>query len=258
MQHRRTKPFLVDNIQLGCEFRSQFIDGLRQLIQSGKLKLEGAWSDLLDADQREEWLDDVKSTAWNVFVEGPPGGRSDPRQVLKYLARYLTGGPIADSRLISHTNDQITFWARPKNTPAGQGKGSRKAPEPFTLKCIEFVRRWAMHILPKKFTKTRRYGGFSGSQCAKYLERCVQLLKLKPEELTPSPTVDSTTEKITPKCSRCECHLTLLSHTVRPSWRDVFKQIYRDTSIYSPMWHAGIVRHKSTARPPPSQTAAGV
>ena len=32
-------------------------------------------------------------------------------QVLKYLARYLTGGPISDGRLIDHQDGKVTFWA---------------------------------------------------------------------------------------------------------------------------------------------------
>ncbi len=31
---------------------------------------------------------------------------------MKHLARYLTGGPISDRRLIEHQDGQITFWAR--------------------------------------------------------------------------------------------------------------------------------------------------
>ena len=39
-QPRRRKPFLVDNEKLGREFRKHYINGLRRLVQKGKLRLE--------------------------------------------------------------------------------------------------------------------------------------------------------------------------------------------------------------------------
>ena len=82
-----------------------------------------------------------------MFIEGPPHGTSKPTHVLKYLARYMSGGPIADRRLISYRNGQVTFWARTKD------KANKS--EPFSLRGEEFVRRWSMHILPKGYTRSR-------------------------------------------------------------------------------------------------------
>jgi hypothetical protein len=207
------------------------------LFQRGELKLEGAWSDLLDPAEAEAWIKGLEAIDWNVFVEGPPNGQSDPKHVLMYLARYLTGGPIADSRLISHEGDKVTFWARPKTDQPDRRKGTRKSPEPFKLECVELVRRWTMHILPKGFTKTRRYGGFSGANCAAYLERCRQLLNFQPPEAPSAPTVVSPKEPVSLKCLRCQCDLTLIQATPRPSWRDVFDKYYTIPGSYSPMWH---------------------
>ena len=85
---------------------------------------------------------------------GKPVEDATPEHVLKYLARYLTGGPISDRRLISHENDEVTFWARTGTTTGGDHRR-----EPLTLPRPEFVRRWSLHILPKNYTKTRRFGG---------------------------------------------------------------------------------------------------
>ena len=61
--------------------------------------------------------------------------------MLKYLARYMTGGPISDRRIIRDENDRVTFWARSKDKAAGNPS------RPFPLPGKEFVRRWSMHIL---------------------------------------------------------------------------------------------------------------
>ena len=36
--------------------------------------------------------------------------------VVKYLASYLTGGPISERRLISSDENEVVFWARPKRS----------------------------------------------------------------------------------------------------------------------------------------------
>jgi hypothetical protein len=252
-QTRRKKPYLVDNRVLGKCFREKFINGLRRLFERGELKLDGPWSDLLDPKEAHEWIDGIESQDWNVFIEGPPDGKSDPKQVLKYLARYMTGGPIADSRLISQENDHVTFWARPKTNRPGQAKGSRKQPEPFTLKCTEFVRRWTMHILPKGFTRTRCYGGYSGARREAYLQLCTKLLQTQPEpfELTAAKTLPEAEVKFEPQpltCPKCECELNCLSSTARPSWRVVFERIYREKNLYNPMWHGWCYQRRPTPR----------
>lgn len=216
------------------------------MFQRGELKLEGVWADLLHPDQRDDWISGLETIDWNVFVEGPPDGKSDPKQVLMYLARYMTGGPISDARLISHQNDEVTFWARSKDKRAGNPS------EPFTLKCVEFVRRWAMHILPKAFTKTRRYGGFSGAKCKDYLQHCRELLSIVPE--APEPVAAQLgSESNDLKCPKCQCELELVKSTTRPSWRKVFERLYRDPEAYSPMWHVDCF----TTRPPPFPFALG-
>ncbi len=134
-QRNRQKPYLVDNVLLGRRFREKFADGFRRLVRGGKLRLEGDWAKLLHPKELEVWLTEVTQSAWNVFIEGPPNGKSDPACVLKYLARYMTGGPISDRRIIRDENNRVSFWARSKN----KAQGNR--PREFGLPGKEFVRR---------------------------------------------------------------------------------------------------------------------
>ena len=100
-----------------------------------------------------------------TYIEPPPGEDSSPEHVLKYLARYLTGGPISDRRLVSHDlvshdlvshdNGKVTFTARAGRTVGGDADDIEKLAVPG----VEFVRRWCLHILPSGSMKTRRYGG---------------------------------------------------------------------------------------------------
>jgi len=53
---------------------------------------------------------------------------------IKYLARYMTGGPISDWRLIKERGGRIYSWARSDDKSRCQ--------EIVSLPVLEFVRRW--------------------------------------------------------------------------------------------------------------------
>lgn len=205
------------------------------------------------------------TTDWNVFIEGPPHGKSQPAEVLKYLARYMTGGPISDRRLISDEDGVIQFWARSKD------KASGRKSEPYALPGAEFVRRWTMHIVPKGFTVSRSYGGYHNTKRAAYLEGCRQLLgiqedtpasqEIRPNDRSTSQDAhlaDATlsndvsiggtsvrqevppeaAESSNPKCPHCQIAMQCIRQQSRPSWKQVFERgIYAERSLYSPMFH---------------------
>ena len=254
-QRHRKKPYLTDNQELGRLFRKKFVNGLRGLIRSGKLKLQDDWSKLHDRQELKAWLAEITGSDWNVFIEGPPHGQSHPEQVLKYLARYLTGGPISDGRIISDNDNRVTFWARSKN----KSKGNR--PRPFRLLGREFVRRWAMHILPQGYTRSRQFGGYHGRKRTAYLERCRDALTpqlalpttaaQKENTSTPTdpqandtPLVEAAVTELPRKkpsslsCPRCQTPMHCVEHRPRPSWKIIFeRRIYEDNRLYSPMHH---------------------
>jgi hypothetical protein len=215
---RRRKSHLVDNHALGRRFRDRFVAGLNRLHRRGKLKL-GPLSLVRDYDDFVTWTDSVADQDWVVYIQPPLRDHSDPEHVLKYLARYLTGGPISDRRLISHENDQVKFWARSKDKKSGNPS------RPFPLSGREFVRRWAIHILPKGFTKSRHYGGFSGRLRTGYLSRCRELLKLPDvEPAQRRDAADETPPPTPPTCPHCEAALECTLSQRRPSWRDIFRE----------------------------------
>jgi len=100
--------------------------------------LEEQSTQVLDEGQWERFLEPLRSQDWAVYLQPPPSTHASAENLLKYLARYVTGGPISDGRLISHENGQVTFWARDKSKT-----GNRV---PVRLSGAEFVRRWSLHI----------------------------------------------------------------------------------------------------------------
>ena len=210
--HEPPKPFLVDNKRLGWRFRDTFIAGVERLQKAGKLKV-------LDLLELKKILVILKLSDWVVFIEGPPTPNSKAEHVLKYLARYITGGPIANSRLIANQAGEVSFWARSMDKSK---KGDRVK---VSYSGVEFVRRWSLHILPKGFTRSRFYGGWSNTRRKVYIRTCDELspAPTRSGELTTNPrAIDEDQPSTAQKCPKCESELTIESTTDRPSWRELF------------------------------------
>jgi hypothetical protein len=204
--------YLVDADQLRRCYRDAFLDGLRKLHDRGGLKLEGDFASLKDPDRWEAFLKKLESTQWVAYIEPPPDVDCRPQDVVRYLGRYLTGGPISDRRLIRTDKEAVYFWAR-QGTQVG---GSREC-VPVRLTLPEFVRRWSLHILPKGYVKTRRFGGWSNHHCERDLSHCRKLIGTKKETKVCDP--------IEPQgrccCPQCGEAMTLRAEQTQPSWREL-------------------------------------
>ena len=221
------KPTLVDNKELGQEFSKRFLRKLNSLQRRGKLDLEGGLSGLQDPLAWSKFTDTLIAHDWCVFIERPPTAKSSPEHVLKYLARYMTGGPISDRRLVSCENDIVTFMARNKD------KHSSVSQIPEKLSGVEFTRCWSLHILPKGFTKSRCFGGYSSARRTAFIAMCHQLRPpAAADEGDPKVGEANTAATDTPIercCAKCQRPMQLICETRRPSWRDLF---------YGPSHHA--------------------
>lgn len=89
---------------------------------------------------------------WVVYAKRPFGG---PKQVIEYLGRYTHKVAISNPRLQEVTAQQVSFTYKDY-----RNGGSTKL---TTLTNEEFARRFAQHILPKRFVRIRHYGLLSSS-----------------------------------------------------------------------------------------------
>ena len=130
----------------------------------------------------------------------------------------MTGGPISDRRLIEVKDGRVSFWARSLDKSGRQVRVS--------LPTLEFVRSWTLHILPKGFTKGRRYGDWSNTRQAAYQQQCDRLQPVPPSTTIDLPDSAQQSLEAPPdemkKCPQCETAMILESHTRRPSWRGLF------------------------------------
>lgn len=75
---------------------------------------------------------------------------NDFGNTIEYLGRYTHKIAISNNRILSITQDTITFSAKSLN-PDGPKRQ-------ITLEHTEFIRRHLMHVLPAGFQKIRYYG----------------------------------------------------------------------------------------------------
>ncbi len=213
---KKPKPLLVDYEKLGRRFRDEYLAGLRRLLASGKLKVQ-------DRPAAEQLFDELATIDWAVYIQPPPKQSSRAEHVVRYLARYMTGGPISDKRLIRlDQHDNVWFWARSKDKSGGR--------EQVHLPAIGFVQQWSLHVLPRGYTKVRSFGQWAYTQRAAYQQLCEQL---KPKSPQPSPQVRETNASgeseverklICPVCRQqgVDVGMQLIDFQRRPSWRELF------------------------------------
>lgn len=134
--------FLFPVKKMSTVFRAKFIHNLKQ----EGVELETSLTDTLF------------SKPWVIYAKKPFYG---PNQVIEYLGRYSHKIAISNHRIREIKGSQsVTFEL--KNYKKSGNK------ELLTISQDEFIRRFALHILPKGFTKIRHYGILSSSSKNKY------------------------------------------------------------------------------------------
>jgi hypothetical protein len=106
-----------------------------------------------------------------VYAKRPFTG---PKAVLTYLSRYTHRVAIANSRLISHDEDGVTFkWKDYRQKERYRHKS-------MTLNTDEFIRRFLIHVLPSGFHRIRHYGLFANTVRSNNLALVRELLHTPP------------------------------------------------------------------------------
>jgi hypothetical protein len=150
-------------------FRNTFVAYLKQAFRRGDLDFHGRLKPLGAKNNFINWVNAIARREWVVYAKPPFGG---PQQVLKYLARYTHRVAIANRRLLSLHDGQVTFrWK--DYTQVGKS-------QTMTLAVNEFIRRFLLHVLPSGFVKIRYFGFLANRDRRDNLALCQQLLRAKP------------------------------------------------------------------------------
>lgn len=122
---------------------------------------------------------------WIVYAKRPFGS---PKSVVEYLGRYTHKIAISNHRLQNVDENTVTFAYKDYKQ-----NGEKKS---MTLTHAEFIRRFAQHILPKRFVKIRHLGFLSSTWKRQKFRVLQESLNIKhiPNE-----------EKVKSKFKKCPC-----------------------------------------------------
>jgi hypothetical protein len=199
--------FLVPVAVVRALFRGQVLGALEELWLTGRLQTPPHWP----ADGGRQVLVEAARQKWNIRIaERYKHGRG----VVKYLARYVRGGPIKEQRLVSFDGQAVTVRCGRHRDREEQ---AQPRPPAVTLRVEEFLRRWSEHVpLPGVHT-VRAWGLYASTQRPKLAQGRAQVLAEETPLETPSGGQDESPRDRDRPWEVCPvCHQRLVVTQVLP------------------------------------------
>jgi hypothetical protein len=164
-------PFFLPVKVLSRVFRGKFVAGLKRAFRRRKLVFPGSLQSLATEKAFRAFLRPLFHQDWIVYAKRPFGG---PEHVLHYLARYTHRVAISNHRLLSVADGKVTFrWK-----DYAHGSKQRR----MTVTAEEFLRRFMLHVLPRRFVRIRFSGFLANRRRKQLLPLCKQLLEGSPQQ----------------------------------------------------------------------------
>jgi hypothetical protein len=147
-------------------FRGKFIAGLKRAFKQKKLSFPGSMKPLANKKAFDAFLRPLFRHDWVVYAKRPFGG---PQHVLNYLARYTHRVAISNHRIVNVADGNVTFrW---------KDYAHHSQQRLMTITAEEFLRRFLLHTLPRRFVRIRFCGFLANRRRGALLPLCQQLLK---------------------------------------------------------------------------------
>ena len=122
----------------------------------------------------------ASKTDWHTYAKPPFGG---PEYVLAYLAAYTHRVAISNHRILAFDGERVTFRYRDYHKDNAQ--------ETMQLPATEFLDRFLLHVVPKRFTRIRYYGFLANRDRTANIAKARALIgsvrKLTPLQPRPDP-----------------------------------------------------------------------
>lgn len=158
--------FLFPVKAMGVVYRTKFLQALKQMIEKTEVMLP-------DTSSKPSLLSALYQKDWIVYAKAPFGG---PQAVIEYLGRYTHKVAISNHR-ICHFNEQEASVTFTYKDYADEGKQKQ-----MTLSSDEFIRRFAQHTLPPRFTRIRTYGYLANRNRHQRIREVLKKMKAPPHK----------------------------------------------------------------------------
>ena len=139
--------FFIRTEVLRDKFKGKYMAHLSSLYENGSLTFSSSCEKLRNSYHWKEWKNHLYEMDWCPYIKETFNGFGN---AIEYLGRYTHKIAISNSRILSVSEDMVTFSAR--------GIKPDDPKRQITLTHTEFIRRYLMHVLPAGFQKIRYYG----------------------------------------------------------------------------------------------------
>src|SRR5215469_818032 len=172
-------------------FRGKFVAGLKSAFERGQLHLAGELAALSHPKFFAAWLRPLFRKDWVIYSKPPFGG---PEYVLQYLGRYTHRVAISNHRLVALADGQVTFRWR--------DSADHNRQKLMTLARDEFLRRFLLHLLPRRFVRIRHFGFLANRRRSSFLPLCFAALNAVPPQAESETSTDPTPPLLW-RCPNC-------------------------------------------------------
>ena len=192
------KNFFVPIHVLREKFKGKFLDNLKSLKASGELSFSSSIASLERPEEWQSFINSLYEKDWCPYIKETFNGFGN---AIEYLGRYTHRIAITNARIVSVSEDEVSFRARDYRT------GTMHV---TTLKNTEFIRRFLMHVLPTGFQKIRYYGLLNNRCKAKNLsivfkQQGYQKFKAKYQNMSVAEIMKSIWKIDICTCPECGC-----------------------------------------------------
>ena len=143
---RSNDKFLFPVKAMKLVYKGIYLKKLRQLLTAGLLHLPAAQAETEGIAVAKQ-IKQAGFKSWNVYAKAPFGSVAS---VVEYLGRYTHKTAITKHRILCITEHSVTFKYK--------DYADRNKQKILPLSIAEFLRRFELHFLPRRFVKIRHYG----------------------------------------------------------------------------------------------------
>lgn len=170
----------------------------------------------LPQEMTPELVTELYKKEWVVYAKRPFNG---PQSVIEYLGRYTHKIAISNHRIRGIEDGKVNFSYKDY-----RHAGTKKE---MALDAMEFIRRFAMHVLPKGFVRIRHYGILSSTSKSASAIVIKEQLPAAPEIQSKEPKHPIFNHRQCPCCKK-ETMLTILRFNRRgppKNWQELAKNL---------------------------------
>lgn len=140
------RKYLLPIEVLKKRFRSLFLCSLKMLHRNGKIATN------LSPGEFQDLIDDLFKRPWVIYLKE---SFESSESVVRYLARYTHKIAIGNHRItgIDAENETVSF--------SYKDYADNNKQKEMTLPALQFMKKFLLHVVPKRFVRIRYYGMLS-------------------------------------------------------------------------------------------------